>query len=163
MGCCPTMSAVTLVPVIKNKAGKIGSMDNYRPITLASVISKVLESLLSICSVHKDGVCFRLWPECVVEYFRNTYWLQRLTREGYRHVCFVVFHASTMSVFTVKEQRLTYQKVWNSSLHCCVPKCTNSSRYNREISFIPVDHAVRAEWMSKIRREDLPYQNHPAL
>ena len=41
-----SMLAVTLVPVIKNKAGKIGSMDNYRPIALASVISKVLESIL---------------------------------------------------------------------------------------------------------------------
>ena len=46
MGCCPTLLAVTLVPVIKNKAGKIGSMDHYRPIALASGISKVLGSIL---------------------------------------------------------------------------------------------------------------------
>ena len=35
--------AVLLVPVIKNKAGKINSSDNYRPIALASILSKVLE------------------------------------------------------------------------------------------------------------------------
>ena len=41
-----SMLAVTLVPVIKDKAGKIGSVDNYRPIALASVVSKILEKIL---------------------------------------------------------------------------------------------------------------------
>lgn len=41
-----TMLTVTLVPVIKDKAGKIGSLDNYRPIALASILSKVLEKML---------------------------------------------------------------------------------------------------------------------
>lgn len=41
-----SMLSVPLVPVIKDKAGKVGSMDNYRPIALASVLSKVLESIL---------------------------------------------------------------------------------------------------------------------
>ncbi|KAK0155174.1 THAP domain-containing protein 2 [Merluccius polli] len=60
-----------------------------------------------------------------------------------------------MSVFRVKERRLAYQTVRTSSLHCCVPQCTNSSRYNKEISFhsFPVDAAIRAEWLSKIRRD----------
>jgi len=40
------MLTVTLVPVIKNKAGKIGSLDNYRPIALASILSKVFEKML---------------------------------------------------------------------------------------------------------------------
>ena len=38
-----SMLSVVLVPVIKDKAGKIGSIDNYRPIALASILSKVLE------------------------------------------------------------------------------------------------------------------------
>ena len=41
-----SMLSVTLVPVIKDKAGKVGSMDNYRPIALASTLSKVLERML---------------------------------------------------------------------------------------------------------------------
>ncbi len=41
-----SLLSVTLVPVIKDKAGKIGSMDNYRPIALASVVSKILEKIL---------------------------------------------------------------------------------------------------------------------
>ena len=41
-----SMLSVTLVPVIKDKAGKVGSMDNYRPIALASILSKVIERIL---------------------------------------------------------------------------------------------------------------------
>ena len=38
--------SVLLVPVLKEKAGKINSMDNYRPIAIASVLSKVLERII---------------------------------------------------------------------------------------------------------------------
>ena len=41
-----SMLSVVLVPVIKDKSGKVGSIDNYRPIALASILSKVLEKLL---------------------------------------------------------------------------------------------------------------------
>ncbi len=41
-----SMLSVTLLPVIKDKAGKVGSLDNYRPIALASVVSKVLERII---------------------------------------------------------------------------------------------------------------------
>ena len=37
------MLSVVLVPVIKDKNGKINSKDNYRPIALASIISKAFE------------------------------------------------------------------------------------------------------------------------
>ncbi len=40
------MLAVVLVPVVKDKTGKISSLENYRPIALASVLSKVLEQIL---------------------------------------------------------------------------------------------------------------------
>ena len=35
-----------LVPVIKSKTGRIMSKDNYRPIALASVVSKVAEHII---------------------------------------------------------------------------------------------------------------------
>ena len=41
-----SMIAVQLVPVIKDKTGKINSKNNYRPIALASVLSKVLETII---------------------------------------------------------------------------------------------------------------------
>ena len=41
-----TMLEIVLVPVIKDKTGRIDQVDNYRPIALASVISKVVEIIL---------------------------------------------------------------------------------------------------------------------
>ena len=38
--------SVVLVPVINDKAGKLNSSENYRPIALASILSKVLEKIL---------------------------------------------------------------------------------------------------------------------
>ncbi|KAK2192979.1 hypothetical protein NP493_19g09025 [Ridgeia piscesae] len=40
------MLSVVLVPVIKDKAGKISYKDNYRPIALASVFSKIIEVII---------------------------------------------------------------------------------------------------------------------
>ena len=37
---------VVLVPIIKDKSGKINNKDNYRPIAIASVLSKLLEKIL---------------------------------------------------------------------------------------------------------------------
>ena len=41
-----TMLEIELVPVIKDKTGRIDQVDNYRQIALPSVISKVLETIL---------------------------------------------------------------------------------------------------------------------
>lgn len=41
-----SMMTVLLVPVVKDKAGKVCSSDNYRPIALASVLCKVVEQIL---------------------------------------------------------------------------------------------------------------------
>ena len=38
-----SMISVLIVPVIKDKAGAINSKDNYRPIALASIVSKLIE------------------------------------------------------------------------------------------------------------------------
>ena len=40
------MLSVVLVPIIKDKNGKINAKDNYRPIALASIMSKIVELLL---------------------------------------------------------------------------------------------------------------------
>ena len=40
------MLSVVLLPVIKDKAGKISLKDNYRHIALASVISKLVEVIM---------------------------------------------------------------------------------------------------------------------
>ncbi|KAK2181796.1 hypothetical protein NP493_375g00000 [Ridgeia piscesae] len=40
------MLSVALVPMIKDKARKISSKDNYRPTALASVFSKIIEVII---------------------------------------------------------------------------------------------------------------------
>ena len=39
----PSMISVVLVPIVKNKRISICSKNNYRPIALASIMSKLLE------------------------------------------------------------------------------------------------------------------------
>ena len=41
-----SMMTVQLVPLVKDKAGKVGSSENYRPIALANILSKVVEQIL---------------------------------------------------------------------------------------------------------------------
>lgn len=41
-----SITSVVLVPVIKDKAAKLNSLQNHRPIALASILSKVLENIL---------------------------------------------------------------------------------------------------------------------
>ena len=41
-----SMMSVVLVPIIKDKTGKINSKDNYRPIAIASTLSKLFEKIL---------------------------------------------------------------------------------------------------------------------
>ena len=47
-----SLLTVILVPIIKNKAGNRNSIDNYRPIALASVLSKVLENIILVRIEH---------------------------------------------------------------------------------------------------------------
>ena len=42
----PKLIQTTIVPIIKNKCGNISSSNNYRPIALPTIISKLLESIL---------------------------------------------------------------------------------------------------------------------
>lgn len=41
-----SMLSLLLVPVSKDEASKVGKLDNYRPVALASILSKVLEKIL---------------------------------------------------------------------------------------------------------------------
>ena len=41
-----SMLSVTLVPVVKDKVGKLNSSDNYLPIAIESVMSKVMETVI---------------------------------------------------------------------------------------------------------------------
>lgn len=81
-----SMLSVLLVPVIKDKTGKISSIENYRPIALASVMSKVLEIILldrfhqyvttndeqfGFKSKHGTDMCIYALKEAVSKYRRQ--------------------------------------------------------------------------------------------
>ena len=38
----------TIVPIVKNKSGNLSDSNNYRPIALAAIVSKILESVILI-------------------------------------------------------------------------------------------------------------------
>ena len=40
------MLSIVLIPILKDKAGNLSSKDNYRPVALASITSKVLEVVI---------------------------------------------------------------------------------------------------------------------
>ena len=40
----PHMIETTIVPIVKNKCGNLSDSNNYRPIALATIMSKVFES-----------------------------------------------------------------------------------------------------------------------
>ena len=53
-----SMLSIILVPVIKDKAGKVNQKDNYRPIALASIASKMVETiLLGRMAIHLETNC----------------------------------------------------------------------------------------------------------
>ena len=41
-----SMCSVVIIPLIKDKSGTITAKENYRPIALASVLSKVIELII---------------------------------------------------------------------------------------------------------------------
>lgn len=66
-----SMLSVVLVPVIKDKIGKLNSSDNYRPIALASVMFKVLKRY-DIITDNQFGFKHRLGTDlCIFALKKN--------------------------------------------------------------------------------------------
>ena len=65
------MMSVVLIPIIKDKKAKISSIDNYRPVVIASVVSKVVELIfldrLSEC-LDTMGKQFGFKPKLGTDY-----------------------------------------------------------------------------------------------
>ena len=43
-----SLMETTIVPIVKNKCGNLSNSNNYRPIAIATITSKVLESLILV-------------------------------------------------------------------------------------------------------------------
>lgn len=71
--------------------------------------------------------------------------------------------STVCKMLTVNKKHLTYQyQIGNSKLHCSVPRCGVSSRYNSEESFYRFPHQpeVRAQWLVKIRHKNFTPTNN---
>ena len=75
----------TIVPIVKNKSGNLTDSNNYRPIALATIVSKILEPVLLMkwsdylnsCdnqfgfkSSHNNDLCSYTLKE-YIEYYKN--------------------------------------------------------------------------------------------
>ena len=77
----PAMIKTTIVPIVKNKCGNISESNNYRPITLATIISKLFESVLLVkCEDYSNQFGFKkghITDLCIyaltgyIEYYKN--------------------------------------------------------------------------------------------
>ena len=80
-----SLMSVILCPIVKDKAGKINSKDNYRPIAIASIMSKLLEIIMlerlsnhlitndnqfGFKSKHSTDACIYVLKEAV-EYYNS--------------------------------------------------------------------------------------------
>lgn len=88
-----SMLSVLLVPVVKVKTGKVSSMDNYSPIAVASMLSKVFERILL---------------DRLEEYIVTTD----------NQFCFKSKHGTDMCIYAVKEAVSKYKK-HNSTMFLC--------------------------------------------
>ena len=88
-----SLLSVVLVPIIKSKAGNVNSIDNYRPVALSSIVSKVFESII-LCRI-----------ECCLITNANQFGFKRK-------------HGTDMCIYTLKEIVNMY-----TSLNSCVFTC----------------------------------------
>uniref|UniRef100_A0A3Q2ZA89 THAP domain-containing protein 1 n=1 Tax=Kryptolebias marmoratus TaxID=37003 RepID=A0A3Q2ZA89_KRYMA len=64
---------------------------------------------------------------------------------------------------TTRKDKIVFQKqVRQYHEHCCVPKCTASSKYNGLLSFhgFPSDPELRRRWLVSIRRDKFTVTPH---
>uniref|UniRef100_A0A3B5R2U2 THAP-type domain-containing protein n=1 Tax=Xiphophorus maculatus TaxID=8083 RepID=A0A3B5R2U2_XIPMA len=64
---------------------------------------------------------------------------------------------------TARKDKLVFQRQFKQyHKHCCVPRCTASSKYNSRLSFhgFPSDPDLKRRWLVNIRRDNVKLTSH---
>ena len=66
-----SMRNAVIVPIIKNKNKRSTDKDNYRPICLSNVFSKVVEKVLYSRILINSGLSPSMAPKCVYSFLKS--------------------------------------------------------------------------------------------
>ena len=105
-----SLMSVTLIPVIKNKKVQFNNADNYRPIAIASVISKVLENIL-LCRL-------------------STYLDTNFNQFGFKRR-----HGTDMAIYALKECLERYQRLDSNVFICLLDASKAFDRVSHSLLF----------------------------
>ena len=105
---------VILVPVIKDKNSKISCKDNYRPIVLANIMSKVLESI---------------WLNKISDYFST-----KPNQFGFKRK-----HSTDMCIFLLKEAIELYKRSGSCVYACFIDASKAFDRINHDLLFLKLN------------------------
>ena len=131
------MLSVVLVPVIKDKVGKLNSSDNYRPIALASVMFQVLETVLLsrperyvLSTDHQFGFKQKHHAE------------QKQTKAS----CSTMLHGTDLCMFALKEILDKYNRQNSTIFMCFIDDSKAFDHVNHGNFYWYLHQTMRVRW-----------------
>ena len=138
----PAMIETTIVPIIKNKSGNLSDSSNYRPIALATIVSKMFESVLlfkcaeylstsdnqfGFKSSHSTDLCIYTLKE-FIDYYKS------------RGTTVYVTFLNDSKAFDRIDHWLLFNKMIKSVYHYLLLKCYVFGTHVRECWYAGVIH-----------------------
>ena len=132
-----SMLSILLVPVLKDKAGWVSCMDNYRPIALASILSNVVERILL------DRVSGYL-SSCDNQFgFKQKHHAeQKQTKAS----CSTMLHGTDLCMFALKEILDKYNRQNSTIFMCFIDDSKAFDHVNHGNFYWYLHQTMRVRW-----------------